>query len=546
MNTLNNKTMDRVSIKSMKTLFSITIAAVCFMVTGCATPLHNVRFDQTFHSIQPQEVETAELEKTAFAPKLDEATMTRKISYRYQDSGTKALLNNLSYEQSIALFQETSQLIDRRHFSPKSYGERTRQGLSNLKLAIENPSFLAANRAELNPKAVELIKGQIDHVNTTWTARNADDSMKALRWAVSLLNQQLGINPTATVLEFTNASIDSLDKYSALNYDPKRTGPKVDAGDSIVGIGVEMKHDKRGALIVRPLQNSPAEIAGILKGDLIVAINGQKLEGKTLNDMADMISGPSGSKLLIQIERNGVPASILSVQRGKIEMKSVSEVRMVDNNAKIGYIRIDRFSHDTGKLLDDGLWKLYRSGMKSLIVDVRGNPGGLLTTAISVSDRFVPYGGIVSTKGRNASDNTNEAANYGKTWRVPLVVLVDENSASASEIFAAAIQDNGRGLIVGRKSYGKGTVQTHFQLQSITGNLKLTTAKFYSPKGREMAGQGVTPDIVVEIPKTPVSTSRDLDIEKGIEVVISKKPLEMVAQVLAQRTNGTLSSASSS
>ena len=135
--------------------------------------------------------------------------------------------------------------------------------------------------------------------------------------------------------------------------------------------------------------------------------------------------------------------------------------------------------------------------MTSLIMDLRGNPGGLLTTAIALSDRFLPAGTIVSTKGRTRDDNSKEIAHYAKTWKVPLVVLIDHNSASASEIFAAAIQENGRGLIVGEKSYGKGTVQTLFPLQTFPAALRLTTAKFYSPQGREMAGAGVTPDVKV-------------------------------------------------
>jgi carboxyl-terminal processing protease len=133
--------------------------------------------------------------------------------------------------------------------------------------------------------------------------------------------------------------------------------------------------------------------------------------------------------------------------------------------------------------------------MKSLILDLRGNPGGLLTAAISISDRFLPEGTIVSTKGRTPSDNSREQATYSQTWKVPLVVLIDRNSASASEILAAAIQENGRGIIVGERSYGKGTVQTLFPLQTAPAGLRLTTAKFYSPEGREMAGVGVIPDL---------------------------------------------------
>jgi C-terminal peptidase prc len=174
----------------------------------------------------------------------------------------------------------------------------------------------------------------------------------------------------------------------------------------------------------------------------------------------------------------------------------VSEVKLLEKN--VGYIKLDKFAQNSSEEFDKALWDLYRQGMKSLIVDVRGNPGGLLTTAIQLSNKFVPSGTIVATRGRDATDNTVEYAHRDRTWKTPLVVLVDEDSASASEIFAAAVQENSRGLVVGRRTYGKGTVQTHFPLQSVQGTLRLTTAQFFSPTGREMAGAGVDPDVHVE------------------------------------------------
>src|SRR5690606_28159975 len=170
-------------------------------------------------------------------------------------------------------------------------------------------------------------------------------------------------------------------------------------------------------------------------------------------------------------------------------------------------------------------------GMKTLVMDLRGNPGGLLDQAILISDKFIASGNIVGTKGRTAQDNTLEKANYDRTWKVPLVVLVDENSASASEIFAAAIQDNKRGVIIGRNSYGKGTVQTHFPLRSVSGDLKLTTAKFYSPTGREMAGSGVRPDIAVPASQAGLefSPERDGDVQMALRIAQDGRAAQLAA-----------------
>ncbi len=270
--------------------------------------------------------------------------------------------------------------------------------------------------------------------------------------------------------------------------------PSAELEDHIVGIGVEIKADERGMLISKALPGGPAAQAGLQSGDLIESIDGHKVTGASLDSAVDLITGPSGSQITLGVRRDERLAEVKLVRR-RVEVHSVSEVKMLDDT--VGYIKLDKFAQNSSEECDKALWDLYRQGMKSLVIDVRGNPGGLLTTAIQLSNKFIPAGTIVSTRGRDASDDMVEYAHRDRTWKTPLVVLVDENSASASEIFAAAVQENGRGMIVGCRTYGKGTVQTHFPLQTVQGTLRLTTAKFFSPNGREMAGAGVEPDVHV-------------------------------------------------
>ncbi|MEM9702223.1 MAG: S41 family peptidase, partial [Planctomycetota bacterium] len=161
--------------------------------------------------------------------------------------------------------------------------------------------------------------------------------------------------------------------------------------------------------------------------------------------------------------------------------------------------------------------------------------GGLLDQAISVSDTFLPGGTIVSTRGRLAEDNTSSTAKKSRTWKVPMAVIVDDGSASASEIFAAAIQDNGRGVIVGRNSYGKGTVQTHFPVRTVAGDLKLTTAYFYSPNGRQMAEQGVAPDVTVSEDRDILPLDRDSDVRAALEAATSRQAAQMAADAGSAR-----------
>ena len=197
-----------------------------------------------------------------------------------------------------------------------------------------------------------------------------------------------------------------------------------------------------------------------------------------------------------------------------------------DTGEGVGYLKLEQFADSTMNEIDAALMSLHQRGMKSLIIDLLGNPGGLLTTAIALSDRFLPSGTIVATRGRTDGDNSQEKAHFANTWKMPLVVLVDHNSASASEIFAAAIQENHRGVIVGEKSYGKGTVQTLFPLQTFPAALRLTTAKFYSPDGREMAGSGVTPDVKVVV-EPAESHQGDEALSEALRQISSPKTRSM-------------------
>jgi carboxyl-terminal processing protease len=304
--------------------------------------------------------------------------------------------------------------------------------------------------------------------------------------------------------------------------------------EHVVGIGVELKTHESGALIMGVIENGPAAQAGLTNGDLIVAINGRSVRGQSLSEIADQITGPAGTSVALGVERNGRQGSV-NLTRRSVYVGSVSGAQMLDTT--IGYVRLKQFSESSAEDLEKAMWTLYRGGMKTLVLDLRGNPGGLLTEAVQVSDLFLPGGRIVATRGRNADDNSVEQARYERTWNIPLVVLVDENSASASEIFAAAIQDNGRGVLVGRKSYGKGTVQTHFPLQTVAGELTLTTAKFYSPSGREMAGAGVTPDVASAKRHEPfaVAATADADIAAAVQVARTSTPAQLAANAGQRR-----------
>ena len=187
----------------------------------------------------------------------------------------------------------------------------------------------------------------------------------------------------------------------------------------------------------------------------------------------------------------------LRLTRRRVEVPSVVDVKMVDADEHIGYFKLTSFQKTTSRDVDAALWKLHDQGMRHLIIDVRGNPGGLLKAAVDVADKFVMEGMIVVDQGRSPRENFDHRGQLAGTWRVPLVVLIDHDSASAAEIFAGAIRDHRRGKVVGVTSYGKGSVQGIFPLAAANVGVRLTTAKWYTPSGQAISGAGVTPDIVV-------------------------------------------------
>ena len=472
----------------------------------------------------PDEVRGRDPGKLAVAGTSDERNVeiNNRLSVRYGNPAVTRLVTGISVHRAVSVYNETSRLIDTRHLQPATYEVRTQRALDNLSLAMENLAFLQANRISPTPAQIKNFRDSLAWLSANRPARTSSDAMNTMRWTAEIAQKTVGLSPTAVVLEFVYASTESLDKYSAFEPDANQSAPSAGLEDlqgEIVGIGVEIKPHDDGVMIVKPLRGSPAAEAGLQPGDVILNLNGRVLKGQTLDYAVDQIKGSAGSSLTMVVRRGDREVGPVSIARRRVAVYSLSDIRMLD--ATVGYVKLDKFTATSSAEMNEALWNLYGQGMESLIIDVRGNPGGLLTTAVELSDQFLPCGTIVSTRGRTSSDQITQTAKYDRTWKLPLVVLVDENSASASEIFAAAIGENERGLIVGRRSYGKGTVQTHFPLQSVAGNLRLTTAKFYSPKGRAIAGEGVEPNVNVDFKYDPtelVPVANDRDIAEAVNV----------------------------
>jgi carboxyl-terminal processing protease len=278
-------------------------------------------------------------------------------------------------------------------------------------------------------------------------------------------------------------------------------------------------------LIVSLIPGGPAALGGMQTGERIVAVDRRTTADATPDALADMLRGAEGSVVEVVVQDALEHNRTLRLTRKRVEVPSVVDVKMVDRDAGIGYFKLTSFQKTTSRDVDAALWSLRDQGMQHLIIDVRGNPGGLLKAAVDVADKFVMDGLIVATRGRSAREDFDHRGQISGTWRVPLVVLIDHDSASASEIFAGAIRDHRRGTIVGVKSYGKGSVQGIFPLAAANVGVRLTTAKWYTPAGQAISGAGVTPDVEVKIANRLQSgtdkpiVQEDVILAAGVKVV---------------------------
>ena len=301
-----------------------------------------------------------------------------------------------------------------------------------------------------------------------------------------------------------------LDPYSQFMTREDVEQLEVDTEGEFGGLGIEITLDQNRILtVITPLEDTPAMKAGVLPGDRIIEIEGQNTYNTTLMDAVKKLRGKPGSKVTITVlhQLNGKREKI-TLTRDIIKVHSVRARKMVDADGKIGYIRINNFQRTTVEELDQAVKKLVGEGMKGLVIDLRRNPGGLLDAAVGVCDLFIDKGIIVSTKGKTPeSVHEFDAHKEGTCPGFPLALLISNFSASASEIFAGAMQDHHRGIIVGQRSYGKASVQSILSLDSGC-KLRLTTARYYTPAGRlihrevdakETDVWGIQPDIEVKM-----------------------------------------------
>jgi carboxyl-terminal processing protease len=292
---------------------------------------------------------------------------------------------------------------------------------------------------------------------------------------------------------------------------------RINLRGSFEGIGAEVVDENGSITIVAAYEGSPAASAGLKSGDILRQADGVDLTGMNISEVADLVRGPAGTAVHLAIERDGSLFDV-DIVRDKIRIPSVRS-ELLDEG--VAYLRLSRFSDTTTQEFEENLVSLMASEPTGLILDLRSNPGGGLSTAVDIADHFLGEGPILIERFGNGDESLFDADEKGLAQDVPLVVLINEGSASASEVVAGAIRDRGRGVLIGAKSFGKGTVQTWRRLSN-NGGLRVTVARWLTPDGTWVDNEGLTPDITVSIPESEEGVLIDTQLQRAIEYLLGQ------------------------
>jgi carboxyl-terminal processing protease len=420
-----------------------------------------------------------------------------KLNRRYGDSSFRNILLRLPQDQAVDLYDEVLERIQTNYVDPVPFEPLVRHGLDNLEVALRDQAFVRTNAPEATPERVTWLREELRKYRAELAI---PDRAAAIRMALStsdLARKSIGMTSTPILLEFTCGACDALDDFTSYLTPDKLDDLYAMIDGNFVGLGIELKTDKDGLRLVGVIRGGPAWEAGLKAGEVIVNIGGRSLKGLNLDEAANRLQGTEGTTIELDVKRRDGSTQSHRLVRRHVDVESVTKVKLVDPQGGIGYLQLTGFQKTSAEEIDQAVEALSRQGMKALVIDLRGNPGGLLNVAVEIAERFIDSGLVVSTRGRAQGQTQFLSARGRARFLMPLYVLVDHDSASASEILAGALQDHHRATILGTRTYGKGSVQSIFSLRSAPAGLKLTTAKFYSPRNRPYSEQGVQPDIPI-------------------------------------------------
>lgn len=436
------------------------------------------------------------------------------VTRRYSDRSFMQVVETSSASDAFQVLMEVLTKLEVYYVEPIDYYKLALHGTAFLEVALTEQDFCSCHLQNADAVSVEEFRKTIHKAVFNKKIQTVEELKSIIAFVATQASQRIGLSPTAVVYEYIAGSVGLLDPYSSLLTPGEYREVMSQIDGNLIGLGVELWAEGSELRIVDVFRGGPAQLAGIAPSQYILQVDGSSVQEIGAKKAADLLRGPEGSTVRLVLRTIDDQMLNLEVQRKRVDVPSVTVTEMAEPN--IGYIRITNFQKTTAAEVTRAMMTLSREGMRSVIIDLRRNPGGLLDSAVELADQFLTRGSIVSTVGRNGQESHNFTAT-APAWDIPLVVLIDGDSASASEIFAGAINDHNRGTIVGQTSYGKGSVQGVFHNEHGNGGLRLTVSKFFSPKGTPISARGVQPQVLVDLPDPVPSSDTVVALKAAID-----------------------------
>ena len=441
-----------------------------------------------------------------------------ELGRRYHDSTFEQLVQKKPSEV-LKMALDIFTRIHENHIDSPNWKTLFEYGLDNLEVALTDQEFLRWNKVYSSEEKLASFCRKIRETAQPWSFLEITHIKDGVLNIAELAQNEIGLHPSVVLMEFVCGAAYGLDPHTSFLTRRQLSDFCSTIEGSFVGIGIEIDNSDPKAdvlTIAKVHPKSPAMQAGLQDGDSIFAVNGVPTAGLGIDRAADLLQGEFGTAVVLQTRTPSGKLREVRIVRREIKIVSVEDVHLIDG--KIGYMRVNCFQSSTANEMVDALETLRKQGMESLILDLRGNPGGLLPIAVEVADLFLDKGRIiVRTQDRYNQSETIRRAEAPGTSTVPLSILIDEESASASELFASAIQEHKRGILIGVPSYGKGTVQIIYRfygndLDTPISGLKLSVERFYSPSGASCCNVGIRPNIIIppEMEQTVVVGKPDM------------------------------------
>lgn len=417
------------------------------------------------------------------------------IQKRYVTRFHLDYVRQMSAGQLHFFLQNFHQVFDRnfyRHIEPAQIFYRE---TAAMEISLQNGVFHEHVLPDQKMSALDDFRREIDVFRKNSVVQSCPELETAVLELGRRFQNKFGVNAAVLVFEGVAGFMDSLDPHSELLLPDQFQDLMASVSGNMVGVGVELSVKGQNTKVKALIPNSPAALSSLRRGDVILAIDGVSIKNWTEEQVLEKMSGEADTVVRLLVQTSDDPQREVVLRRKEITFSSIEYSKLLPNSSGTAYVRLSRFQKNSAQEMENALRDLQKKGMKALILDLRGNPGGTVNSAVEMADLFLDDGVILTIQDNR--ERISHMARPENTWKLPLAVLINEKSASASEIFAGAIAENGRGKLIGARSFGKGTIQSMFEVGRSPFNLKLTTAHFYSPKGNKYNYVGVTPDKTV-------------------------------------------------